>query len=73
MTVYIFTGSYNEDDGKRTSTVLGVYTTLEAAERAAEKFMDLSSDDEVYCARGTTISSQEIDNGWYEDYWYGKN
>lgn len=73
--VFVVTASYDKaleydlSDSYRDSYILGVYSTFDLADRAAKKFIGLSSDDDNYCARATRICGHMLDSDWYEEFW----
>ena len=71
--VFVVEGFYDEEDGgERNGGILGVYSNLELAERAADKYISLAESDPFYCARNTRVDTWTVDLGWYEDYWLEK-
>lgn len=54
--------------GDRDQYIAGLYSSLQQAENAAAKFLELSKEDETYIARTTCITEHDLDVGWYEEF-----
>lgn len=66
--VYVLVCSYTEED-TRFNNVMGTYSTIELAERAAQQFIDLADTDDEPISRSTAIHPTTLDFGWYENHY----